>query len=85
MSTDEGDYEPHRQGDDQRLFDRGRKRGHDGGGASAARQKSRVGGVWMADCVTLWGDKRSFPVVANGANDVLYVYSELHSGWICLT
>ena len=89
------DDEPHQGGDDQRLFDRGLKRVHEGGGSSSARPKSKIGGVWMADCVTPWGDKASFPVIANardlqlfgklGVNDVLYSYSELHSGWICLT
>ncbi|CAE7733243.1 GIP, partial [Symbiodinium necroappetens] len=91
----DADDEPHQGGDDQRLFDRGLKRVHDGGGGSSARPKSKIGGVWMADCVTPWGDKASFPVIANardmqlfgklGVNDVLYTYSELHSGWICLT
>ena len=92
-ATDGG--EPHRGSDDHRLFDRGMKRGHDGTGTTAARPKSKIGGVWMADCVTPWGDKRRFPVVANsrdlqlfgklGTYDVLYTHSELHSGWICLT
>ncbi|CAE7341930.1 unnamed protein product [Symbiodinium pilosum] len=57
--------------------------------------KSKIGGVWVADCVTPWGDKRKFPVIANARDlqafsklvktDVFYTYSELHSGWICLT
>ena len=51
--------------------------------------------MWVADCVTPWGDKRQFPVIANARNlqlfgklergDTLYTYSELRSGWICLT
>ena len=51
--------------------------------------------MWVADIVTPWGDKRQFPVVANARDlqlfgklekgDTFYTYSELHSGWICLT
>ena len=95
IQAEAGDDDPHREGDDQRLFDRGLKRGHDCAGTTAARPKSKIGGVWMADCVTPWGDKRQFPVIANSRDlhlfgkldkaDVLYTYSELHSGWICLT
>ena len=91
----DADDEPHQGGDDQRLFDRGLKRVHDGGGVSSARPKSKIGGVWVADCMTPWGDKARFPVIANardlqlfgklGVNDVLYTHSELHSGWVCLT
>ena len=70
--------------EDKRLFDRGLKRGHDGQGARGQPQpKSRVGGVWVADCVTAWGDKRQFGKLERG--DTFYTYSELHSGWICLT
>ena len=83
-------------GEDRRLFDRGLKRGHDGSGHPGAPQpKSKIGGIWVADCVTPWGDKRKFPVIANARDlqafgklvkaDVFYTYSELHSGWICLT
>ena len=78
-------------GEDRRLFDRGLKRGHPG----APQPKSKIGGIWVADCVTPWGDKRKFPVIANARDlqafgklvkaDVFYTYSELHSGWICLT
>ena len=82
--------------EDRRLFDRGIKRVHDGQGKMGHRQpKSRVGGMWVADVVTPCTDKRKFPVIANArdlqilgklvASDVFYTYSELHSGWICLT
>ena len=82
--------------EDRRLFDRGLKRGHDGSGQHGNPQpKSKVGGVWIADVVTPWGDKRKYPVIANARDlqafsklvktDVFYTYSELHSGWICLT
>ncbi|CAE7354364.1 GIP [Symbiodinium pilosum] len=82
--------------EDRRLFDRGLKRAHDGTGQHGNPQpKSKVGGIWVADVVTPWGDKRKFPVIANARDlqafsklvktDVFYTYSELHSGWICLT
>ncbi|CAE7558955.1 iscS [Symbiodinium pilosum] len=82
--------------EDKRLFDKGLKRVHDGSGHQGhAQPKSKIGGMWIADVVTPWGDKRKYPMIANSRdlsvfgklqkNDVLYTYSELHSGWICLT
>ena len=62
---------------------------------SRAAPKSPVFGMWVADVKTERGDKSRFVVVANSRDlellkkvlnsDTYYVYSELHSGWICLT
>ena len=62
--------------EDKRLFDKGLKRVRDGSGHQGnAQPKSKIGGVWVADVVTPWGDKRKCPVIANSRD--LSVFGKL--------